>query len=155
MLSKTERQALNTEFYTALGLMMQGSVSEFQPKKVRWTNYRTNVKDIYVRLDADNKGATFAIDMQQKDDDVRAIFWEQLTELKMLLQGEFGENLIWHEHFYKPDGNQISRVELRLENGSLYDKSTWPILLPFLKENLLAFDRFWSNCFDIFKALED
>lgn len=154
MLSKSERQKLNTEFYTALGLMMQGSHSELH-KKTRWTNYRTNVKDIYVRLDADNKGATFAVDFQQKDAQVRAIFWEQLTELKMLLQSELGDDLIWHESYYKPDGSQISRIELRFEGASLYDKSTWPIILPLLKESLLAFDRFWTNCFDIFKALED
>ena len=154
MLTKTERQNLNTEFYTALGMMMQGSYSEMH-KKTRWTNYRTNVKDIYVRLDADNKGASFSIDFQQKDAEVRAIFWEQLTELKLLLQSEFEDELIWHESFFKPDGSEISRVELSIGGGSLYEKNTWPILLPFLKECLLAFDRFWTNSFDIFKALED
>lgn len=154
MLSKTERQKLNTDFYTALGLMMQGSYSEMH-KKTRWTNYRTNVKDIYVRLDADNKGARFSIDFQQKDAEVRALFWEQLGELKNLLQSEFAGEIIWHESFFKEDGSQISRVEVRLEQGSLYDKSTWPEMLRFLKEALLSFDRFWTNCFDIFKALED
>jgi hypothetical protein len=154
MLSKIERQKLNTDFYTALGLMMQGSYSELS-KKTRWTNYRTNVKDIFVRLDADNKGASFCLDFQQKDAEVRALFWEQLGELKKLLQSELGNNSIWHESFYKEDGSQISRVELRFDKGSLYDKSTWPEMLEFLKESLLAFDRFWTNCFDIFKALED
>jgi len=118
MLSKAERQKLNTDFYTALGLMMQGSYSEMH-KKTRWTNYRTNVKDIYVRLDADNKGARFSIDFQQKDAEVRALFWEQLGELKNLLQSEFAEEIIWHESFFKEDGSQISRVEVRLEQGSL------------------------------------
>ena len=154
MLSKTERQNLNKEFYTALGLMMQGAVSEFRPK-VRWTNYRTNVKDIFVRLEADNKGARFFIDFQHKDAEVRSLVWEQLSELKILLQAELGENLIWHECYYKEDGSEISRVELRLDRGSLYDKTSWPELLGFLKSSLISFDSFWANCFDIFKALED
>lgn len=154
MLSKSERQTLNTEFYTALGTIMRGSDSEFS-KKVRWTNYRTNVKDIYVRLEADNKGAYFFIDLQHKDEEVRMLIWEQLTELKVLLQNEFTKELIWHPRFYKEDGRQICRVEARFEGGSLYDKSTWPDLLGFLKSKLLAFDRFWAQCFDIFKELED
>jgi len=154
MLSKSERQALNSDFYTALGLMMQGNVSEFG-SKVRWTNYRTNVKDIYIRLEADGKGARFFLDFQHKDPGIRALFYEQLTELKTLLTLELGEGVIWHEKTFKEDGSAISRLELRLEKGSLYDKSTWPEMLVFLKESLLSFDSFWYQCFDIFKALEE
>ena len=154
MLSKSERQTLNTDFYTALGLMMQGSVSEFGTK-VRWTNYRTNVKDIYVRLEADGKGARFFLDIQHKDAGIRALFYEQLTELKTLLTNELAGELIWKESVFKEDGSPISRVEMRLEKGSLYDKTTWPEMLGFLKNALIGFDSFWSQCFDIFKALEE
>jgi hypothetical protein len=113
------------------------------------------VKDIFVRLEADNKGARFFIDFQHKDAEVRALVWEQLGELKMLLHSELGEDLIWHDSFYKEDGSEISRVELRLDRGSLYEKTTWPELLGFFKSSLVRFDSFWANCFDIFKALED
>lgn len=154
MLSHSQRKSLNTDFYTALGAMMQGDYSA-TGRRIKWTNYRTGVKDVYVRMEADNKGARFGLEFQHGDADIRYLFWEQLEELKAMMEGEMGEDLIWHPDFYKPDGAQVSRVEVRLNQGNLYDKSTWPVLLVFLKENLLAFDRFWADAAEVFTALED
>jgi hypothetical protein len=39
--------------------------------------------------------------------------------------------------------------------GNIHDKSTWPDMLTWLKKNLIEFDEFWNDAFDIFKALED
>ena len=153
MLSRQERKQLNTEFYSALGLMMQGDFSA-TGRRLKWTNYKTGVKDVYLRMEADGKGARIAIDLQHRDPGIRGLFWEQFGEVKLLLQSELGEELIWHEEYTRTDGTVISRIEKRLDEGNLFDKTTWPVLLPFLKENLLAFDRFWGDVFDIFTNLE-
>ncbi len=153
MLSRHDRKQLNTEFYTALGLMLQDDFSA-TGRRIKWTNYKTGVKDIYLRMEADGNGARICIDLQHRDEGIRQLFWEQFQEVKALLKSELGNELIWHEQFFKPDGTEISRIEKRLNEGNLYNRETWPILLPFLKENLLAFDRFWADAFDIFKNLE-
>jgi hypothetical protein len=154
MLTPAQRKTLNTDFYTALGAMMQGDYSA-TGRRIKWTNYRTGVKDAYVRMEADNKGARFGLEFQHADAEIRYLFWEQLEELKALMESEMGDALVWHRDFYKPDGTHVCRVEQRLDDGNLYDKSTWPVLLVFLKENLLAFDRFWANAAEVFTALED
>ena len=154
MLSQTERKALNTDFYTALGLMMQGNYSA-TGKRIRWTNYKTGIRNVYVRMEVDARKAVFCIDIQHKDEGMRQLFWEQFTELKGLLTEALGDDLVWHEHFYKADGTAISRIEKVLPQGSLYQKETWPELLGFLKKQLLAFDGVWADVYDIFKALDD
>jgi len=154
MLTPAQRKTLNTDFYTALGAMMQGDYSA-TGRRIKWTNYRTGVKDAYVRMEADNKGARFGLEFQHADAEIRYLFWEQLEELKALMESEMGDALVWHRDFYKIDGTPVCRVEQRLDDGNLYDKSTWPVLLVFLKENLLAFDRFWADAAEVFAALED
>jgi hypothetical protein len=154
MLTPAQRKTLNTDFYTALGAMMQGDYSA-TGRRIKWTNYRTGVKDAYVRMEADNKGARFGLEFQHADAEIRYLFWEQLEELKALMESEMGDALVWHRDFYKIDGTTVCRVEQRLDDGNLYDKSTWPVLLVFLKENLLAFDRFWADAAEVFAALED
>ncbi len=133
--------------------MMQGSFS-ITGKRIKWTNYKTGVSDVYLRMEADGKGARISLDLQHRDLEIRELFWEQLLEVKALLQAEWGADIYWDENYEKTDGTIVSRVEKRLNQGNLFDKTTWPVMLPFLKENLLAFDRFWGDAFDIFKNLE-
>ena len=154
MLSKQDKKQLNTDFYTALGLMMQGDYSA-TGKRIRWTNYKTGIRNMYVRMETTGKGASFALDLQHRDEGLRQLFWEQLTELKALMQDAMGDDLVWHEAYHKMDGTVISRVEKTLETGSIYDKSTWPELLGFLKAQLIAFDAFWADVYDIFEQLDD
>lgn len=153
MLSRQERKNLNKQFYTALGRMMQGSFSE-TGKRINWTNYRTGIRGVYVRMEADKRGVSFNIDVDHKDEDIREMLWAQFLELKNVLQDEMQRELIWHEQFQKEDSVMVSRIQITLEEGSLYDKSTWPAMLGFLKDGLIRFDAFWATCFDIFKTLE-
>ena len=46
--------------------------------KIKWINYPTKVKHIYVRLYADHKIAKVMIELQHKDEEIRGLF-EQLT----------------------------------------------------------------------------
>ncbi len=153
MLSRQERKNLNKEFYTALGRMMQGTFSE-TGKRINWTNYRTGIRGVYVRMEADKRGVSFNVDVDHKDEDIREMFWAQFVELKHVLAAEMGRELIWHERFQKEDYTEVSRIQCALPGGSLYDKSTWPVMLVFLKVSLISFDSFWASCFDIFKTLE-
>jgi hypothetical protein len=153
LLSRQQRKDLNTEFYTALGRVMQGSFSE-TGNTIKWTNYRTRIRHIYVRLETDHLGARFAVELQHPDEGIRQLYWEQFLELKTLMQSEFDQDLNWQDEVAKPNGTMISSINCSTDSGSVYKKETWPELFAFLKENLLAFDRFWASAFDIFKALE-
>lgn len=154
MLSKQEKKQLNIDFFTAFGRIMQGCFSE-TGKRIQWTNYRTGIRGLYVRIELGKKSVSFNIDLEMKDPDILEMMWEQMLELKPVLETEMPNQLIWEDNYTKQSGIRVSRVQCTLDQGSIYDKSTWPEMLQFLKKNILAFDRFWANCFDIFKALEE
>lgn len=144
MLSREEQKALNTEFWTAFGRMMNPhhSTTGF---KVRWTNYRTGVPDLYFRCHMEKKTAQISIDIQSPDPGIRQLFWEQWLEYKTYFHTLQETEFDWQEQFYLSDGKEISRISLTLEDVSIYNKTTWPNAFEFLKNHLLKLDEFWGD----------
>src|SRR5690554_7794162 len=81
MFSKEERKALNAAFWTRFK-EKAGVNKGANGKRINWVNYPTRVKQIYIRLHADTKIARFSIDIQDKDEGVRMLVWEQFEELR-------------------------------------------------------------------------
>ena len=72
MYSKQEASQLRQAFWTAFGQYML-PVPSGEGEKVNWTNYKTGEKDLYFRMNADNKQATIAIELTHKDEGVQAV----------------------------------------------------------------------------------
>ncbi len=71
--------------------------------KVNWINYKTGIKHLYFKMDADNKVATVAIQWSQPDAGLRALMAEQFFQFKALLQDLLEEEWIWDmdgTHFF-------------------------------------------------------
>jgi hypothetical protein len=122
--------------------------------KVNWVNYNTKVKDVYFRLGADKKKATFAIELQHKDSGIRELFYEQFTELKNVITDSFEHELYWEAETYNDFGFEISRIGCEIENISIYNKDTWKAIFVFFEKNLIAAHDFWRSFNEIFEELE-
>ena len=66
MIDREEVSRLRKEFWTAFGRYMT-PVHSSEGMKINWINYRTDVKDVYFRMDADSHGATIAITIEHTD----------------------------------------------------------------------------------------
>ena len=84
MFSKEESRQLNYSFWNGFNEYMS-KVRSSNGRKTNWSSYPSDVKSIFIRLEVDSKGARLCFDIQHKDDELRAIIWEQMTELKMVL----------------------------------------------------------------------
>jgi hypothetical protein len=144
MYSRQEASQLKKEFWTAFGQYMQPILSA-DGEKVNWINYKTGEKDIYFRMDADNKKATIAIELSHKDAGLRPLYFDQFKELKHLLKAELNEEWIWQENAVDQYGKQSSRIYTELSGINLFNKADWPQLISFFKPRLIALDAFWSN----------
>ncbi len=89
MYSKEELKQIRTDFWNQFKVRMQ-KVRSSNGRRMNWLSYPSEVKDIYIRVDADGKGARLTFDIQGKDAGVRQILWEQLYELKAVLEAEMG-----------------------------------------------------------------
>ena len=152
MYSKEESKSLKKEFWTSFGVYMK-KYNKLYHNKIRWVNYKTSCKDIYFRLDADKKGAYFSIDLQHREESMRALFYEQFTELKAVITDEFKSELIWEEFYSTPYGD-FSRIYCDLHSVSIFNKNNWQEMFQFLEQNIVNAHDFWEDFGEIFKNLE-
>ncbi len=154
MYSKEFIKETKTLFYTSFGVFMRKHKS-LESKKIKWVNYPTYVKNIFLRIHADTKVARVQIDFQQKDPEIRSLFFEQFKELKNIFHSTQNEEWNWEENYTSEIGIEWSRVYIELENVNIYNKENWQEIFEFFEGKLLKFDEFWNEFFELFKQLED
>lgn len=152
MYSKKETIELKQAFWTALGQYMQPVLSA-EGEHINWINYKTGEKDIYFRMNADNKSATIGIELTHKDIHVQSLIFDQFDELKKLLHQTLGEEWQWLRHMHDENGKTISTIKTTLEKVSILNKQDWPQMISFFKPRIIALDEFWSQAKYIFEEM--
>ena len=122
---------------------------------MNWLNYPSDVKDIYIRLQADNKGTRMCFDIQPKDEGVRAIIWEQMTELKKVMEGSMQHETIWIEQLVSPEGRNFSRIMWEQPGLNFYNEDDHQAIFEFLKNRLIEFDEFYQEFKEILISLTE
>lgn len=154
MLPKEERKAWNETFWMGFKVHMRACLSS-SGKRVNWINYPTQVKNTYLRLVCDGKQVAICYDIQFKDPGIQAIFWEQLTELKVVLEGNMSIPTTWEEQFVNNEGLTIGRISWVLEGSNFYDQQEWSKIYAFFKKHLREFDVFYQEFNEILITLVD
>lgn len=148
MFSKEDKKLYKTNFWNEFKTLMQKERSA-DGKRINWLNYPSGLKDIYVRIDADKRHTYLSIDIQSKDDGIRAIIYEQFTEMRRVMEDIMGYKAEWIEHYFVTNTNEISRIWWELPDVSMFKKEDKVIIFDFLKTRLVAFDEFYSEFKDI------
>lgn len=154
MLPKEERKAWNEAFWAGFKAHMRACLSS-SGKRVNWLNYPTQVKNTYLRLVCDGKQVAICYDIQFKDPGIQAIFWEQLTELKVVLESNMSIPTIWEPQFVNNEGQTIGRIFWILEGTNFYDQQNWQQIYAFFKKHLREFDVFYQEFNEILITLVD
>jgi len=144
MYSKDQVSQLKQEFWTAFGQYM-GPVLSAEGLRTNWINYKTGVKHIYFKMQADNKQASISIDITHPDTELQELFFEQFLTYKTLLHSTLNEDWKWELHTTDEYGKTISRIYIELKSVSIYQKENWPQLISFFKPRIIALDEFWSD----------
>tara|TARA_B100001758_G_C18339814_1_gene573706 strand:+ start:657 stop:1118 length:462 start_codon:yes stop_codon:yes gene_type:complete len=147
MLKKEERREMNERFWEMFKRSMRKTHS-LSEKKVSWTKYPTEIKHIYLRLKCEDR-ISISFDIQHKDEEIRALIWEQLNELKVVLEKEMKHNTIWNEKVYTKEGMCISSISWTHESLSFYNENEWKDIISFFKIRLIEFDKFYQEYKDI------
>jgi len=152
--AREEAKKLKEKFWTSFGQFMT-LVSNEEGLKINWVNYKTGVKHLYFRMEAENKTARVTIEITHPDAGIRALMYEQLVSYRALLHAELEEEWDWIELHEDRYGKQMSCVSRSIEEkASIFNQADWPALISFFKSRIIALDRFWSTAkygFEIFK----
>ncbi|MGZ3852046.1 MAG: DUF4268 domain-containing protein [Flavisolibacter sp.] len=152
MYSKQEASLLRQEFWTTFGQYMS-PISSAEGEKINWVNYKTGVRNIAFRLQADNKKATIAIELSHKDKEVQQLYFEQFLQFKNLFDTTIDEAWNWQLHYHDEHGKIVSRIYNEKAGISIFQKTDWPELISFFKPRIIALDEFWSSVKYAFESL--
>jgi hypothetical protein len=152
MFKRQEASQLKEEFWTTFGKYM-APVPSSEGRRINWINYKTSFKDLYFRMDANQKGARIAISIEHNDADIRQLYLQQFEELKTLLHSVLEEEWEWQEHLRTKDGKTISSIHKELHGVSIFSKEHWPELISFFKSRIILLDQFWDDAKYSFESL--
>lgn len=154
MLSKEARKERNEMFWAGFKEVMRKTVSS-SGRRVNWATYPTEVKNTYLRLICDGKLTAVCYDVQFKEPSVQSIFWEQLGELRKVLESTMNHPTKWEEFFQNSEGKTIGRISWELENVNFYKDEDWHGIHMFFKNRLIEFDSFYQEFKEILISLVD
>jgi hypothetical protein len=143
MYSKQEASLVRKNFWTSFGQYMR-PLPGADGEPVNWLNYKTGIRQIYFRMDADKEKASIAIELRHTDPLQQQYYFEQLGQLRTLLEEETGEEWDWQLLQKDEDGNMVSRIGTTLSSVNIFNTNDWPAIISFLKPRMLALDRFWN-----------
>jgi len=144
MYTPNQVSQLKQEFWTAFGWYMKPVPSAEGPP-VNWKNYKTGIRHLYFRMKAERDFASISIDIQHPDAGIAELFYEQLVELKHILEMEMGEAWTWIPKDQVAPEKHRYRVEKRLEGVNVLEKNSWPEIISFLKPRIIGLDAFWAT----------
>lgn len=146
MYSKEQASAIRQEFWTVLGKYLS-PVPGANGEKINWINYKTAVKDIHFKMDADNKKATVRIEFNSISPELKNKHYAVFLTLKN--EFEQGSSWIWQKEAFDAHGKQIACIYRELAAVNIFQKEHWPGLISFFKDHLIRFDKFWHGYKDV------
>jgi len=153
MYSKDQASQLRQQFWTTFGQYVSPHPSA-EGVKINWVNYKTGIKHLYFKMQAENRSASIAIAIAHPDAGIQELFFEQFKELKIILTNALQEDWEWDLHTTDDYGKTISRIYKQLDGASIFNRNDWPALISFFKPRIIALDEFWSDAKYSFDALK-
>lgn len=152
MYSKEEATKLRQQFWITFGKYMK-PIPSAEGLDINWINYKTGVKQLFFRMNAEQHKASIAIVIAHTDAETRSLYFEQFKALKQLFNSALGEEWDWEPAAINEYGVGLSQISKTLQGPSIYNQQHWPELISFLKPRIIALDEFWVDVKPIFEAL--
>ena len=117
---------------------------------VNWINYKTGIRNIHFKMDADNTRTVIAIEISSPKEEERLQYYNQFVSLKKILTSTTVFNWQWNETV-ETDHKTISSISQQLDNVNILNQADWPAIISFLKPRIIALDAFWDMVKDGFE----
>lgn len=117
---------------------------------VNWINYKTGIRHIHFKMDADNKKAFIAIEIVHPNEEERLHGYNKFLSLKNLLTTTTEFEWQWNETLHT-EHKTISSISRQLDGVNILNQADWPAIISFLKPRIMALDAFWDMVKDGFE----
>lgn len=114
-------------------------------EKINWINYKTGIKGIFFKMNADNNNVIIAIEISCKDHELRMQYFDLFIHLEKKFINFMGANFTFEKNYIDIYGKDLSRIFYSLGKINIYRETDWPAIITFLKKYITALDNFWFN----------
>jgi hypothetical protein len=152
MYSKEEASKLKQQFWITFGKYLK-PIPSAEGGEINWVNYKTGIKHIFFRMNANQREAKISIDIAHPDSVKREIYYNQFLAFKTILHETLGEEWIWEPAALNEVDATLSQISITLPDVNVFDQQSWPQLISFLKTRIIALDSFWADVKPVFEAL--
>ncbi|GAB7256836.1 DUF4268 domain-containing protein [uncultured Polaribacter sp.] len=143
MFSRAEAELIRKEFWTSFGKSF--------PRK--WLLYNTKVKGLSFKFVADRKKAAVCLDIENPDELLNLLYYDQMLSLKVLLETEIPE-VIFDDDFLLENGKTIHRIYVPFDKKfSIHNKNTWRDCYEFFVDTMTKFEMFFYEYEDVIKNI--
>ena len=88
--TREEASQIRQEFWKTFGQYM-AYVPSAEGMRINWINYKTKLKYFNFRMNAEKRSASIMIEISHPDEDIQALMFEQLQQLRKLLENALEE----------------------------------------------------------------
>lgn len=152
MYSKEQASKLRQQFWITFGKYMK-PIPSAEGLPINWVNYKTGVKNVFFRMNAEQKKATISIDITHADEESRKVVFEQFMAFKTLFDEAVNEEWEWEQNAFNEYGVPLSQISKTIIILSIFNQQDWPTLISFLKPRIIALDQFWTDVKPVFEGL--
>lgn len=150
MYTKEEAAKLRKKFWTTFGQYMK-PVPNAAGEMTNWINYKTGIRNLYFKMDADQQKATIAIELRHTVENNRLDCYYQFEALKKLLENTTANEWKWQSSTIDENGQTISSISQTLEQVNVLNEKDWAAIIGFLKVRIVSLDNFWQMVKDGFE----
>jgi len=150
MYSREQSARIRQDFWTSFGKYMS-PIPNAGGEHINWVNYKTGIKNIYLRMDADRERAWIALEITHNDQLTQQLYFDQLVSFKSLLEnaGEWE----WSAHEIKDNGKPFCSISKSITQVNVFRQTDWPTIISFLKSSIIELDAFWYVVKDLVEIL--
>ncbi len=154
MYSKEEAKIIRKQFWDKFD-----EYSKARRKKSRkrsgWILQNTGIKGFNLKFDVNNKSAQVGFEIASKGIQRQLKYYEKMQSLKVLLNQEFNNQLIWNDHYLTDSGKEVFRIYLEKPNVNLSKESDWNQIFEFFFNQMTKLEVWFSEYKDIIKMNEE
>ena len=143
MYTKAEASYIRQKFWTSFGMYM-APVPSATLEKVNWVNYKTGVKGISFKMDADKDSATVRIEIFLKDTMLQHQYFEIFNSFAAEFKKAAGQGWGFQKDLFQDNKGNVSLINIELKNVNVFKESDWPTIISFLKQHIVGLDNFWA-----------
>ena len=142
MYSQAEASLVKQKFWTSLGMYL-APIPSSNGEKVNWINYKTGIKGIAFKMDADKNRSSVMIEILLGNTMLQHQYFDIFNNFASDFKKTLCEDWIFHKNYFIENKGNVSLIIVQKENTNVFKQEDWPTIISFLKQQILGLDEFW------------